>query len=161
MSKPTLNKLKLIQKNPVKTITFNEQEIEIKQYISIQDKLIMVSDILNSAADENKFYNPGKLDLFFVLKVIDNYTNLSITDKQRENFIKLYDDVISSGFYTEVFNAIPEDEIGYVYTLMKEMEEEGFTLVLKENDDWLYSEDLAIVPISSSPDWDLDDDEEE
>lgn len=48
-----------------------------------------------------------------------------------------------------------------VYTLMKEMEEEGFTLVLKENDDWLYSEDLAIVPISSSPDWDLDDDEEE
>ena len=48
-----------------------------------------------------------------------------------------------------------------VYTLMKEMEEEGFTLVLRENDDWLYSEDLAIVPISSSPDWDLDDDEEE
>ena len=120
MPKPTLNKLKLTQKNPVKTITFNEQEIEIKQYISIQDKLNMVSDILNLAADENKFYNPGKLDLFFVLKVIDNYTNLSITDKQRENFIKLYDDVISSGFYTEVFNAIPEDEVGYVYTLMKE-----------------------------------------
>ena len=48
-----------------------------------------------------------------------------------------------------------------IYTLMKEMEEEGFTLVLRENDDWLYSEDLAIVPISSSPDWDLDDDEEE
>ena len=48
-----------------------------------------------------------------------------------------------------------------VYTLMKEMEEEGFALVLRENDDWLYSEDLTIVPISSSPDWDLDDDEEE
>lgn len=48
-----------------------------------------------------------------------------------------------------------------VYTLMKEMEEEGFTLVLRDNDEWLYSEDLAVVPISSSPDWDLDDDEEE
>ena len=90
MSKPTLNKLKLTQKNPVKIITFNEQEIEIKQYISIQDKLNMVSDILNSAADENKFYNPGKLDLFFALKVIDNYTNLSITDKQRENLMILF-----------------------------------------------------------------------
>lgn len=44
--------------------------------------------------------------------------------------------------------------------LMEEMEIEGFTLVLKGNDDWLYSEDLAIVPISSSPDWDLDDEEE-
>lgn len=47
-----------------------------------------------------------------------------------------------------------------VYTLMKEMEEEGFVLVLRENDDWLYSEDLTIVPISSSPDWDLDDEED-
>lgn len=48
-----------------------------------------------------------------------------------------------------------------LYTLMKEMEEEGFTLVLRDNDEWLYSEDLTIVPISSSPDWDLDDDDEE
>lgn len=44
--------------------------------------------------------------------------------------------------------------------LMKEMEEEGFTLVLRDNDEWLYSEDLTIVPISSSPDWDLDEEEE-
>lgn len=120
MAKPTLNKLKLTQKNPVKIITFNEQEIEIKQYISIQDKLTMISEVLAAAADDNKFYNPGKLDMFFALKVIDYYTNLSITEKQRENFIKLYDDFMSSGFYTEVFHAIPEDEVGYVYTLMKE-----------------------------------------
>jgi len=120
MAKPTLNKLKLTQKDPVKIITFNEQEIEIKQYISIQDKLTMISEVLALAADDNKFYNPGKLDMFFALKVIDYYTNLSITEKQRENFIKLYDDFMSSGFYTEVFHAIPEDEVGYVYTVMKE-----------------------------------------
>lgn len=48
-----------------------------------------------------------------------------------------------------------------VYTLMKEIEKEGFTLALKDNDYWLYPDDLAIVPISSSPDWDLDDEEEE
>lgn len=124
MPKPTLNKLKLTQKNPVKTITFNEQEIEIKQYISIQDKLTMISEVLALAADDNKFYNPGKLDMFFALKVIDYYTNLSITEKQRENPIKLYDDFISSGFYTEVFHAIPEDEVGYVYTVMKESVEQ-------------------------------------
>ena len=120
MAKPTLNKLKLTQKDPVKTITFNEQEIEIKQYISIQDKLTMISEVLALAADDNKFYNPGKLDMFFALKVIDYYTNLSITEKQKENFIKLYDDFMSSGFYNKVFHAIPEDEVGYVYTVMKE-----------------------------------------
>lgn len=120
MAKISLTKLKLTPKETIKTFIWNEQEIEVKQYISIQDKLNMISEVLNLAADDNKFYNPGKLDMFFALKTIDYYTNLSITDKQKENFIKLYDNFISSGFYTEVFKTIPEDEIGYVYTIMKE-----------------------------------------
>ena len=120
MAKPTLNKLKLTPKDSVKTLIWNEQEIEIKPYLSIQTKLEMISNVLNLAADDNRFYNPGKVDMFFALAVIDYYTNLSITDKQRENPIKLYDDFMSSGFYTAVFKAIPEDEVGYVYTVMKE-----------------------------------------
>lgn len=124
MAKISLTKLKLAPKELIKTLIWNEQEIEVKQYISIQDKLNMISEVLNLAADDNKFYNPGKLDMFFALKTIDYYTNLSITDKQKENFIKLYDNFISSGFYTEVFKTIPEDEIGYVYTIMKETADE-------------------------------------
>ena len=124
MAKISLTKLKLTPKELIKTFIWNEQEIEVKQYISIQDKLNMISEVLNLAADDNKFYNPGKLDMFFALKTIDYYTNLSITDKQKENFIKLYDNFISSGFYTEVFKTIPEDEIGYVYAIMKETADE-------------------------------------
>lgn len=45
-------------------------------------------------------------------------------------------------------------------TLMEEMEKEGFTLALRDNEDWLYPSDLIIIPISSSPDWDLEDEEE-
>ena len=120
MAKPTLNKLKLTPKELVKKITFNEQEIEVKQYISIQDKLNMITDILDAeaAADQNKFYNPGKLSMFFALKVLDYYTNISMTEKQKENFVKLYDDIISSGLYGEIVAAIPEDEIGFVYNTM-------------------------------------------
>lgn len=120
MAKISLTKLKLTPKENVHTITWNEQEIEVKQYISIEDKLNMISEVLNAAADENKFYNPGKIDMFFALKTIDYYTNISITDKQKENPVKLYDNFISSGFYTDVFHAIPEDEIGYVYKVMME-----------------------------------------
>ena len=121
MAKISLTKLKLTPKENVHTITWNEQEIEVKQYISIEDKLNMISEVLNAAADENKFYNPGKIDMFFALKTIDYYTNISITDKQRENPVKLYDNFISSGFYTDVFHAIPEDEIGYIYKVMMEI----------------------------------------
>ena len=120
MGRPTLNKLKLTPKETVKKITFNEQEIEVKQYISIQDKLNMITDVLDAeaAADQNKFYNPGKLSMFFALKVLDYYTNISMTEKQKENFVKLYDDIISSGLYGEIVAAIPEDEIGFVYNTM-------------------------------------------
>lgn len=120
MAKVSYLKLKLTSNLLPKELKWGDQVIEVKQYISMQDKLNMVADILNAAADDNKFYNPGKLDLFFCLYVIYNYTNLSITEKQKENFVKLYDDLMSSGFYHEVFKTIPEDEVGYVYTLMKE-----------------------------------------
>ena len=45
----------------------------------------MISEVLNAAADENKFYNSGKLQMFFALKVLDYYTNISFTEKQKEN----------------------------------------------------------------------------
>lgn len=118
MAKPTFAKLKLTLQEPIKKLNWGEQEIEVKQYISIQDKLNMISEVLNAASDQNRFYNPGKVNMFFTLKTIDYYTNLSITEKQRENPIKLYDDFMSSGFYGEVFKNIPEDEIGFVYNTM-------------------------------------------
>ena len=124
MAKPTFAKLKLTISEPVKKFNWGEQEIEVKQYISIQDKLNMISEVLALAADENKFYNPGKINMFFALKVIDYYTNLSITEKQRENQIKLYDDFMSSGFYSAVFEHIPEDEIGFVYNTMMDSVEQ-------------------------------------
>ena len=118
MAKPTFTKLKLSSDIAPKELEWGEQKIEIKQYISIQDKLTLIGDVLNSAADENRFYNIGKINMFFALKVLDYYTNLSITDKQKENPVKLYDDIIASGFYGTIFKLIPEDEIGFVYNTM-------------------------------------------
>ena len=56
MAKISLTKLKLVPKETIKTFIWNEQEIEVKQYISIQDKLNMISEVLNLAADDNRFY---------------------------------------------------------------------------------------------------------
>ncbi len=86
----------------------------------------LITEVLNLAADENRFYNPGKVDMYFHLKVIEYYTNLSITDKQKENVVKLYDDFISSGFYHAVFESIPEDDVGYLYLLLKETIEQFY-----------------------------------
>ena len=126
MAKPTLTKLKLSSSIAPKELEWGEQKVEIKQYLPIQDKLTFIGDVLNAAADENRFYAQGKVDMFFALKVIEVYTNLSITDKQKENQTKLYDDMKASGFYDAVVAQIPDKEIDYLYDLVCATEEQVY-----------------------------------
>jgi len=126
MAKPTLTKLKLSSVITPKELEWGEQKIEIKQYLPIQDKLAFIGDVLNAAADENRFYSQGKVDMFFALKVIEVYTNLSITDKQKETPAKLYDDIKASGFYDAVVAQIPDKEIDYLYDLVCATEEQVY-----------------------------------
>ena len=126
MAKPTFTKLKLSSDIAPKELEWGEQKIEVKQYLPIQDKLAFIGDVLNAAADENRFYAQGKVDMFFALKVIEVYTNLSITDKQKENRAKLYDDIKVSGFYDAVIEKIPSKEINYLYDLVCKTEEQVY-----------------------------------
>lgn len=127
MAKPTFSKLKLSVNTEEKEFTWEDQTIKVKQYLSVDDKLQLVSQVLNSAADENRFYNKGKIDLFFKLNIIYFYTNINFTDKQKEEFIKTYDIINSSGFWSCVKNAIPEKELDYVYDLVIDAVEQIYT----------------------------------
>ena len=109
-TKPTFAKLKLARNNSVKVVTFNDIEIEVKQYLPINEKLQLISNVINAAADENNFSNPIKEDLFGTLEIIYAYTNLGFTEKQKEDPIKLYDDMINSGFADAIIKEIPSEE---------------------------------------------------
>lgn len=109
-TKPTFAKMKLAKNNEVKTITFANQEIEVKQYLPVEDKLKLISNVLNNSADDNNFANPVKVDLFGTLEILYMYTNISFTDKQKENPADLFDICLSSGLAQAVINAIPADE---------------------------------------------------
>ena len=67
-------------------VQIGEETIAVKQYLPIQEKLELIS------------------------KVIFAYTNISFTDKQKEDLPKLYDILYSSGVIAEVLKNIPEDE---------------------------------------------------
>ena len=100
----------------VKNITFNGIEIEVKQYLPIQDKLIIIGNAINNAADGNRFVNSAKLDMYTTLEVLYAYTDINFTEKQKEDLAKLYDLVISSGLVDEIYKAIPEQELNTIYT---------------------------------------------
>ena len=114
MAKVSFTKLGLKKNEEVGILHINEQDIEVKQYLPINEKLELISSVINSAADENNFSNPIKENLFLTLEILYHYTNINFTDKQKEDPVKLYDLVVSSGLVNKVTDLIPEEELDEV-----------------------------------------------
>lgn len=119
MAKITYSSLKLKMKDEIKEIDFNGNKIEVKQYLPISDKIDLV-DITLQKSQEERLYNPLKVNMYFHLHLIYLYTNITFTDKQREDEEKLYDVLDSCGLINEVVAAIPENE--YIDLLNKTAE---------------------------------------
>ena len=114
MAKASFAKLKLKTDTSIKTINFNDIEIEVKQYLPINETISLIENIINNSATELKFYSPALVHLFYALEIIYNYTNISFTDKQKEEPTKLYDTIVSSGLWNAIEEAIPEDELDFI-----------------------------------------------
>lgn len=110
MAKIPFSKLGVKINNEVALLHWDGYEIEVKKYLPMSDKADMISKIINSSADDNGFYNPLQVKVFLTLETIYTYTNLTFTDKQKENILKLYDSVLSSGLFEKIIALIPEDE---------------------------------------------------
>lgn len=110
MAKVSFSKLGLKVNQDIKTIIFNNQNIEVKQYLPVNEKLELISNVINASHDDNNFANPVKVSVFTTLEIMYAYTNINFTDKQKEDFVKLYDMIISSGLFTAVVEAIPKAE---------------------------------------------------
>ena len=114
MAKVSFTKLGLKKNEEVGILHINEQDIEVKQYLPINEKLELISSVINSAADENNFSNPVKENVFLTLEILYHYTNINFTDKQKEDPVKLYDLAVSSGLVNKVTDLIPEEELDEV-----------------------------------------------
>ena len=114
MAKVSLNKLNCKIDNTITTILFNNQPIEVKKYLPVNEKLDLISWVISQSADELKFYNVGKLMVFRDIAVVQHYTNIDFTDKQLEDMAKLYDIIMSSGLLDEILSAIPDEEYNWI-----------------------------------------------
>ena len=110
MAKIGFTKLSLKRKNEVKTITINNNQIEIKQYLPVNEKLDLIARVINGAHDQNNFPNPIKIEVIGTLEMIMAYTNISFTEKQKEDIPKLYDLLEENGVIKDIISQIPEDE---------------------------------------------------
>lgn len=114
MAKIGFTKLSLKRKNEVKTITINNNQIEIKQYLPVNEKLDLIARVINGAHDQNNFPNPIKIEVIGTLEMIMVYTNISFTEKQKEDIPKLYDLLEENGVIKDIISQIPEDEYNFI-----------------------------------------------
>ena len=96
--------------NEVVNINFNEQVIEVKQYLPTDKKIEIITNVLESSHDQNNFSNPVKVQVYTALEIIDKYTNITFTEKQKEDVLKLYDLLSGNGIITKIVGAIPQEE---------------------------------------------------
>ena len=120
MAKIGFTKLGLKPNNEIQNIEFNGQTIEVKQYLPVEEKLELITNVLELSHDSNNFSNPVKVSVYTTLEIIEKYTNVNFTDKQKENPTKLYDLLVGNGFSAAVIKAIPESEYDEILTGIKQ-----------------------------------------
>lgn len=114
MAKVGFTKLGLKKQNEVKTVNINNVQIEVKQYLPVNEKLDLIARVINGAHDANNFSNPIKIEVIGTIEIIMAYTNLSFTEKQREDIAKLYDLLEENGITNEIISQIPKVEYEFI-----------------------------------------------
>lgn len=121
MAKVAFSTLKLKQNKNVKTFKFADKEIEVLQYLPASDKYDLIMGTLQECNVDNVF-NEFLKEVYFNLNLVFMYTNLTFTDKQKEDMTELYDILDSNGFFNMVIKNIPKEEYEFLVLSMEEIQ---------------------------------------
>ena len=124
MTEPIMfDDLKKVIPLKIKAIKINDKSIEVKQYLSVNDKLNLITNVLKQvAANEDKytFVNPVQMDVFTALEIVYFYSNIGFTSEQKADAAKLYDELEKQDIINMVVAAIPQEEYQFVVSGVEE-----------------------------------------
>lgn len=116
------SELNLSQNTDVNFVKIGDTEIEVLQYLPIEDKIDLI-DIALQNAKENGIYDEMKLDMYFNLYLVFMYTNLEFSDEERADLAKLYDELESNGVFLDIIEAMDQDEYNNLIDYLEIMKE--------------------------------------
>lgn len=127
MAKVSYANLKLKVNSDVTTFEYLNNTFEILKYLPANDKYDLIMITLQKAQIDVGYYNPILLDIYFKLHLVYMYSNISFTEKQKEDEIKLYDTLKSNGLLDEIINHIDKEEYDYLWQKVVEFTDNEFT----------------------------------
>ena len=114
MAKVSLSKITPIKSGEVKEIEFKGEKIQVRQYLSTNDKIALTERVLSQAFDDSNHYSIFRLEILSEIEILKAYTNLNITDKQMEDIPHLYD-ILKLNRVFDLLNYIPENELNELH----------------------------------------------
>lgn len=91
------------------TITFNNKEIKVAQYLSIDEKIALI-DIALQKSMINGMIHPGALLKYYTLGLVYMYSDIVFTDEDRADEANLYDTLVTTGLLNKILAEIPIKE---------------------------------------------------
>lgn len=102
---------------------WNGNEIEVLDYLPIEDKYDLIMITLQKSLEDG-YYNPIKIDEFFHLHLIYMYTNINFTEKQKEDEHKLYDSLKSNGLIDAFIKQMNEFDYDELFNMLDDTKRE-------------------------------------
>lgn len=123
MSKTTFTKLGLKPQKQTSQLKINEESIiEVKNYLSILDKIALVQYVVDNALDEyTGCFSPARVEIYFSIGICKYYTGISFTEKQlNQDIAKTYDLLEENHIIDMILSVIPEVELNFIQDLVKD-----------------------------------------
>ena len=124
--KVSYTNMKLKVNTEVNTFEFAGQKIDVLKYLPAKDKYDLLMITLQEATEQGDAYNDFLISMHFELNLVYMYTNISFTEKQREDEFKLYDTLKSNGFFELFLQTINEDEYNELFAQLEAIKEASF-----------------------------------
>jgi hypothetical protein len=125
MAKISLSKLISKKKEEDVIIEINGEQVEVKQYLPLTEKIELVNFIAQESVTLQGV-NPIQKDVLTDICIIEYYTNIKFTEKQKEDMLKTYDILVQNNIIEIIKKAIPEAELsqmyGWIYICMHSIE---------------------------------------
>ena len=94
----------------------NDKEIEVKQYLSINEKLKLITAVLQQVAqNEYHFANPVQMDVYTTLEIVYAYApGIEFSEEDKADPAALYDEIEKYDLADMVISAIPKTEYEFL-----------------------------------------------
>jgi hypothetical protein len=115
MAKLAFSKLGLTKKQDVVEAKIGDNTIEVSQYLDVALKSALINAAVRGAVIKG-VVDEILMDAYLHVLIVENYTNISFTPKQKEAVLDTFDILQSNGTFNSIIANLAPDEYDYIFS---------------------------------------------